>query len=255
MHNRVGYATWATQASYTHCDPLPKTGKPEFIVGDWEVNSEGILQQKSNREATLAMCNHVIDSDHYTIKCRARKDSGAEGFIIVFNYTDPQNYCWVNFGGWGNTQHGIEQVSGGGKTQTVTKRGRIETGRWYDVTLTVAGDSVKAWLDDKLIFDTVLMHNTSLGVFSSATIDEQTGELIVKIVNSQEEGTTAQLNLKNFNVGSAKAIRLASLSGEDENTLQQPTNIYPTEHELSPVGNTIEVELPAYSLNIVRIKP
>ncbi|MBQ8486266.1 MAG: carbohydrate binding domain-containing protein [Prevotella sp.] len=254
MRNRVGYATWATQASYTHCDPLPKTGKPEFIVGDWAVNSEGILQQKSNREATLAMCNHVIDSDHYTVKCRARKDGGAEGFIIVFNYTDPQNYCWVNFGGWGNTLHGIEQVSGGGKTQTATKPGTIETGRWYDVTLSVAGDSVKAWLDDQLVFDTVLKHNTAQGIFSSATIDEPAGEIIVKLVNTQQEGTTAQLNLSNFAVKRAKVIRLASLSGDDENTLQQPTNISPTEHELSPMGNTVEVELPAYSLNIVRIK-
>ena len=254
MRNRVGYATWATQASYTHCDPLPKTGKPEFIVGDWAVNSEGILQQKSNREATLAMCNHVIDSDHYTVKCRARKDGGAEGFIIVFNYTDPQNYCWVNFGGWGNTLHGIEQVSGGGKTQTATKPGTIETGRWYDVTLSVAGDSVKAWLDDQLVFDTVLKHNTAQGIFSSATIDEPAGEIIVKLVNTQQEGTTTLLNLSNFAVKRAKVIRLASLSGDDENTLQQPTNISPTEHELSPVGNTVEVELPAYSLNIVRIK-
>ena len=122
------------------------------------------------------------------------------------------------------------------------------------MTLTVSGDSVKAWLDSDLIFDTVLKRNTSLGVFSSATIDEATGELIVKVVNSQEEGTTARLNLKNFDVRSAKLIRLRANSGEDENTLLQPTNISPTEHELSPECNSIDVELPAYSLNIIRIK-
>ena len=27
--SRVGYSAWNTQVSYTHCDPLPKTGKPE----------------------------------------------------------------------------------------------------------------------------------------------------------------------------------------------------------------------------------
>ena len=192
--------------------------------------------------------------DHYTVKCRARKDDGDEGFIIVFNYVNDQNYAWVNFGGWGNTQHAIEQISGGGKMQTASKRGRVEKGRWYDVTLTVAGDSVKAWLDKDLIFDTVLQHDRSVGVFSSATIDEPTGELIVKLVNSQEEGTTARLNLKNFNVRSAKLIRLRANTGYDENTLQQPTAISPTEHELSPECNTVELDLPPYSLNIVRIK-
>jgi alpha-L-arabinofuranosidase len=122
------------------------------------------------------------------------------------------------------------------------------------VKLTVSGDSVKAWLDQELVFDEVLKRNTSLGVFSSATIDDSSGELIVKIVNSQEKGTTARLDISNFPISSAKLIRLRANDGEDENSLQQPTNIYPTQHELSPSGRFVEVELPAYSLNIVRIK-
>jgi alpha-L-arabinofuranosidase len=250
--SRVGYATWGTKASYTHMDPLPKTGKPEYVFGDWQV-TDGVLSQTSLREQCVALCTAEV-GDHYTVKCRARKDDGREGFMIVFNYVDPQHYCWVNFGGWGNTQHGLEQISGSGKSQTATKRGRVEAGRWYDVTLTVSGDSVKAWLDNDLVFDTVLKHDTSTGVFSSATIDDQTGELIVKIVNSQAEGTTARLNISNFAVKSAKLIQLRANTGYDENTLQQPTNISPTEHELSPECNAVDVELPAYSLNIIRIK-
>ena len=31
--SRVGYSAWNTQVSYTHCDPLPKTGKPELVSG------------------------------------------------------------------------------------------------------------------------------------------------------------------------------------------------------------------------------
>ena len=88
--SRVGYSAWNTQVSYTHCDPLPKTGKPESVRGTWEVN-DGILQHKASEEAPLAICNYVIPSNHYTIQCTARKDSGPDGFIIVFNYVDAQN--------------------------------------------------------------------------------------------------------------------------------------------------------------------
>ena len=251
--SRVGYSSWGTQASYTHCDPLPKTGKPEFVSGHWEMNDD-ILQQKGREEAPLAICNHVIDSDHYTIQCRARKDGGPEGFIIVFNYVDPQNYCWLNIGGWGNTQHAIEQISSGGKLQTVTKRGQVEEGRWYDVKLQVSGDSVKAWLDTDLVFDTVLKSDQSKGIFSSATIDDEAGEMIVKIVNSGDEGTTANINLKNFEPKSARVIRLKANDGIDENTLQSPTHISPVEQQLSPDRSCVQLEVPAYSLNIVRIK-
>ena len=253
-NSRVGYATWGTQASYTHCDPLPKTGSPQFMVGDWAINSEGILQQKGNREGAMALCKHVIDSDHYTVTCKARKDSGAEGFMIVFNYVDDKNYCWVNFGGWGNTQHAIEQISSGGKIQTVTKPGKVEQGRWYDVKLTVAGDSVKVWLGDELVFDTLLKHDASKGIFSSATIDEKANELIVKVVNTGDELTTAQLRLTNFVPQCARVVRLSSADGMDENSLSNPTAIVPMEQQLSPDGNHVMVDIPPYSLNIIHIK-
>ena len=251
--SRAGYATWATHASFTH---FATSSETEYVSGQWTQHADGTLSQTSRREQCVAVDKTVIDSDHYTLTCRARKDEGQEGFMLVFNYVDERNYCWVNFGGWGNTQHGIEQISGGGKMQTATRRGRIEQGRWYDVRLTVAGDSVKAWLDDELVFDTVLKHDTSRGVFTSATIDDRTGELIVKVVNTGDAATTANLRLQHFAARSARVVRLAANDGTDENTLQHPTNIYPTEQELSPTApDCLLGDIPAYSLNIIRIKP
>lgn len=153
--NRVGYSACYTQVSYTHCNPLPKTGKPEFVRGGWEMH-DSILQHKACEEAPLAVCNHVIESDRYTVQCQARKDGGPEGFIIVFNYEDPQHYCQLNFGAEGNTKHAVEHIDGDDKKQVALRSGSVETGRWYDVRLTVAGDSVKAWLDDEQVFDEIV---------------------------------------------------------------------------------------------------
>jgi len=153
--SHVGYSARYTQVSYTHCEPLPKSGVPQMVVGSWEVN-DGILQHKAREEAPLAICKYLIPSDHYSIKCQARKDDGPEGFIIVFNYVDPQHYCSLNFGASGNAQHTIERIVGDSRTVVSKRPGSVETGRWYDVRLTVSGDSVRAWLDDKQIFDDVL---------------------------------------------------------------------------------------------------
>ena len=247
LKNRVGVGTWNTRATF-------ETDKEaDFIYGDW--TKEGnTVKQTGSKEATLCIEKNIISSDHYTCKFRARKDEGAEGFIIIFNYVDEKNYCWVNFGGWGNTQHAIEQISNGGKLLTDSKRGRIAPGRWYDVTLEVAGDSVKAWLNDRLVFDTVLKHDDTKGIFSSATIDEASGELIVKVVNTSDAATTANLNLKNFKPGTARAIRLAANDGMEENTLDAPTTIHPVEQLLSPEESSVALDVPPYSLNIVRIK-
>ena len=163
--SRVGYSAWNTQVSYTHCDPLPKTGKPELVSGSWEMN-DGILQHRTSEEAPLAICrsalplrsskNYVIPSNHYTIQCTARKDSGSDGFIIVFYYVDAQHYCQLNYGCEGNTKHAIEQISGNKRKRLATHSGSIKTGKWYDVKLTVAGDTLKAWLDSELMFDEIL---------------------------------------------------------------------------------------------------
>ena len=245
--SQCGFATWETQATFKLQNDLA------VVNGKWAILDNEVKQQ-TRQQQCVAVETKVYDSDHYTFTTRARKDGGAEGFIIVFNYVDQDNYCWVNFGGWGNTQHGIEQVVGGSKTQTVGKHGRIEQGRWYDVKVEVAGDNVKAWLDNELVFDTQLKRSTAEGIFSSATLDETTGEMIVKITNTSSVGTTARIDLKNFNASQARVIRLASAKGTDENTLQAPTHIYPVETSLSPSDNSVLVEVPAYSLNIVRVK-
>jgi alpha-L-arabinofuranosidase len=246
---RVGFGTWGTNASFE------TTGEVDYIYGDWQ-REGNTVSQRSRKEATICLQKTVIDSDHYTVKFRARKDRGAEGFLIIFNYVDAHNYCWLNFGGWGNTTHAIEQINSGGKLQNGMTQGRVETGRWYDITLNVEGDKVKAWLDDELVFDTELRHDTTKGVYTSATIDEPSGELIVKVVNTGDERTTAALNLANFTARSARLIRLAANDGMDENTLLQPTNIHPTEQVLTPESdNRVLVEIPAYSLNIIRVRP
>ncbi len=246
-HSRVGFGTWNTRATF-------ETNKDmDYVYGDWQKEGNTV-RQTGHKDATLCIEKSIIDSDHYTCKFRARKDEGAEGFIIIFNYVDEKNYCWVNFGGWTNSQHAIEQISNGGKLLADSKRGRIKAGRWYDVTLQVNGDSVKAWLDNELVFDTVLKHDDTKGIFSSATIDDASGELIVKVANTSDAATTARLNLKNFKPASARVVRLAANDGMEENTLDTPTAIHPVEQLLSPENGSILLDVPPYSLNIVRIK-
>ena len=245
--SHVGFGTWNTRATFEADKEM------EYVYGDWQKEGNTV-RQTGHKDATLCIGKSIIDSDHYTCKFRARKDEGAEGFIIIFNYVDEKNYCWVNFGGWTNSQHAIEQISNGGKLLADSKRGHIEAGRWYDVTLQVNGDSVKAWLDNELVFDTILKHDDTKGIFSSATIDDASGELIVKVANTSDAATTARLRLKNMEPTCARVVRLSANDGMEENTLDAPTAIHPVEQLLSPENGSILLDVPPYSLNIVRIK-
>ena len=259
--SRFGYATWDTQSSYQllsmkQGDNLYTRDTPEdgwMLSGEWDVDGD-VLKQTAHRQSCIYVSPKRIKGNSYELKVKARKDAGDEGFIVVFNYVDKDNYCWVNFGGWGNTQHGLEQVVNGSKMQTATCAGSVETDRWYDVTLRVEGDDVKAWLDDKLVFDAKLKADTSMGVFSSASLDEAMGEVILKVVNTTPENTTARVNLKNCVPMQARLIRLASEKGTDENSLDHPTRIYPVDEVITVDGDGLTLDVPANSLNIVRVK-
>ena len=259
---RVGMGTWATQASfedkgYTDAEgkalPMTLQELPTDINGDWKVDG-GIIKQTSNGESCIRLNPGEITADGYIYKVRARKDSGNEGFMLIFNYVDDKNYCWLNLGGWNNTQHGIEQIVGGAKGQAATVSGTIETGRWYDIELKVVGDSVYASLDGKQIFATKLRANTLPGVFSTATLDENTGEVILKVANTSSENTTAEICLHGKTIKGAKLIRLTAKNGQEENTIDNPTNVHPTETFVTTSSDGGVVEIPANSLNIFRLK-
>ena len=259
---RVGMGTWATQASfedkgYTDAEgkalPMTLQELPTDINGDWKVDG-GIIKQTSNGESCIRLNPGEITADGYIYKVRARKDSGNEGFMLIFNYVDDKNYCWLNLGGWNNTQHGIEQIVGGAKGQAATVSGTIETGRWYDIKLKVVGDSVYASLDGKQIFATKLRANTLPGVFSTATLDENTGEVILKVANTSSENTTAEICLHGKTIKGAKLIRLTAKNGQEENTIDNPTNVHPTETFVTTSSDGGVVEIPANSLNIFRLK-
>lgn len=259
---RVGMGTWGTQVSFedkgytdANGNALPMTLQelPTDVRGDWKVDGN-IIKQTSNGESCIRLNPGEITSEGYIYKVRARKDAGNEGFLLIFNYVDDKNYCWLNLGGWNNTQHGIEQIVDGAKGQVATVSGNIETGRWYDIELKVKGDSIFASLDGKEIFASKLRANTLPGVFSTATLDENTGEVILKVANTSCENTTAEICLQGKTISNAKLIRLSAKNGKEENTIDNPTNVYPTETFVTTSTDGAVVEIPANSLNIFRLK-
>lgn len=257
---QVGVGTWATQCSFKDASLTDngktltgETVKDINIKGDW-TEANGELSQTSNEDATIRLNPVRFNAQNYTYKVRARKNSGDEGFLIIFNYVDPKNYCWLNIGGWGNTQHGIEQIVNGGKGQMAIASGHVETGKWYDVEIDVKGDSVYAKLDGKQIFATRLKPNVTPGFFATATKDSKTGEVILKVANTNIEGTTAKISLDGKTIKNAKLIRLTAKNGSEENDIDHPTNVYPTTTVIPVNSDSIELEIPASSLNILRMK-
>ncbi|MCD8312598.1 MAG: carbohydrate binding domain-containing protein [Bacteroidales bacterium] len=92
------------------------------------------------------------------------------------------------------------------------------------------------------------------GVFVSASLDESENVLIVKIVNTGYETQTADLDLGAFKTSGGELIQLKAVSGMAENTLDNPTNVYPVSRHISLDADAPSFCIPAYSLNILRLQ-
>lgn len=267
----VGVATWKTQSSYRNAQlfvegvevPLPdmkdwKEGNqlPKF-QGKWSTNAEGILSQTSNAEEPMMVCPKAFAAKHYTYKVQARKDSGAEAFMIVFNYVDERNFDWLNLGGWSNSRTSVETtMSGNRNTLEGAHSDSYETGRWYDIQLDVDDEDITAFVDGKQVYKGKKKSDLLHGVYANSTLDEKTNTLYTKIVNLCATGTTGSLELSGGTAAEAEMVRLYGLSGDDENTMRYPDNIVPRPAKVQTAdgGRCLTFDVAPFSVNIITTK-
>ena len=93
------------------------------------------------------------------------------------------------------------------------------------------------------------------GLFASAVTDKNTGEVIVKVINTSKQEQPIQLNLQGLKgVPQASTLTLSHSGMDDENTLDQPEKIVPVKGtatcEAGKKGAVLTDRLPAMSFRI-----
>lgn len=260
---RVGVGAWNTQVAYDDVRVTDFDGNAlatddfgggtaawTLNTGDWAV-TDGALAQGRNAENCTAVMNLPVTGS-YIYKVRAKKVSGGEGFLILFDYKDANNYTWWNLGGWNNIQHGVERCVNGSKTTVASAAGSIETGRWYDVEVVVDGGNVTCKLDGEVVSRFSMPAEKAL--YQSVQLDERTGELIVKVVNPNATAQPLQLNVANMGIADGSVVRLAASEGTAENTMEAPETVAPSAPEVAVVTDAHHAafDIPAYSLSVYR---
>ena len=259
----IGLSTWSTSATFDNVKVTAGDGtvvfhddfssvKPEWKAdgGTWTTSGGVLKQTDKGMQGKLYVCD-VQPGQNYTYEVEATKTGGAEGFLIAFNCGDGDNYCWWNLGGWGNTQHGVEVCTNGSKTTAASVKGSLETGHAYRIKVEVNGTHVKCYLDGALLHDFILP--VSRKIYVSSNIDDEAGVLYVKLVNPGASAQTATVNLAHATVTGGSVVVLTSADGTDENNLENPDRVSPKERALDVSGQQFTYELPAYSLNILRL--
>ena len=256
----IGLGTWNNCGEFKDLKVVSPNGKVLYQTdftkniddwrrtgGEWSVK-DGVLRQSAIAPNATAFVGDKSWTD-YTITLKARKISGDNGIQIYFrNQNNDQRFRW-EVGGNGNTAF---MMDNGINSKNIP--GSIEENRWYDFKVEVIGSTVKAYLDGKLVQEMSDDNSNTNALCVSASKDEYSGDIILKVVNTSPESVKTQVNLsgpENLS-GKGYAIVLTSTSPLDENTLDAPTKVSPKTESIKLSGTKFVRTFQGNSLTVLR---
>jgi alpha-L-arabinofuranosidase len=271
----IGVGTWNTEAEFKDIKVTAPDGKTLFasdfsenadgwkLLGGgarWSVQ-DGALRQTAEKPFIRALAGDKSWTD-YTLELKARKIAGRNGFLILFHvYDDDEDRIWWSIGGQNNTRNILQSdgpwdLSVGAFASWDIEPGHIETNRWYDIKIQLKGKSVQCWLDGHLIHTILKPLLTTHCLYASATRDDQSGDVILKLVNAAPFSIDTEINLAGVPeiFGPAQATVLTSASPRDENSLEDPTKLSPKAETFDVSGPDFHRTFPGNSFTVLRIK-
>lgn len=259
----IGLGTWMNSAEFkdvkvespsgkmlfeadfsTYNDSWRKTGK-----GNWTVK-DGVLKQSA---IATGVTIFMGDSSwtNYTITLKAKKLEGENGFQIYFhNRKNDERIRW-DLGGYTNSVHFMDIG-----VASESMPAQIEPDRWYDIKIEIRGNSVKGYLDGKLVQEVFDTHANIKSICASAARDDKSGDIILKVVNSSQNTVKSKIDMIGAAslTGNGKVIVLTSANDLDENTLENPLKVSPKSESISYKGTILNRSFPANSLTVIRLQ-
>ncbi|MBR2868664.1 MAG: hypothetical protein IKB88_06350 [Clostridia bacterium] len=276
LTGRVGVGAWYTTAAFDNVLVTDNSsGKTLYKDGfgvntfawNWSKENAGEFSVDGGRlindatEMPYSLTGSVAYTGYdewtdYTFTVDATKINGNEGFIIPFAVKDRDN-CWFwNIGGWDNTVSCLQQIENGVKSGRIIGTVRpfaAEEGRTYQLKVTVSGTSVRCYIDGELYIDYDTGSKAEAQAYHVVSTDES-GDVIVKIVNVTDSKKTLALNVDNADVSSsAKVYQVAGDSLANDNILGQPEDCIIEEFTVNGIGNSFNYTVPAYSATVIRL--
>jgi alpha-L-arabinofuranosidase len=177
--------------------------------------------------------------------------------MVMFHAQNPDTFIWWNVGGWGNTVTAVEKSDLGNKAKVGPDSSvSVEQGRWYDIKIELAGQDIRCYLDGKLVTEAKDdMTWFRGGLYSSASREESSGDVILKVVNSFATPQQIQIDLRGVS-NVAREATVEVLSGEPGavNSIETPQKVAPKRQTVSTAGSSFNHEFPAHSVSVVRLK-
>jgi alpha-L-arabinofuranosidase len=196
------------------------------------------------------------DWEHYSLRLMARKLDGPRGFILHVGRRDDRNSIYWELGGWQNQDSTVcSRVNGRGSCLT-QHLFTVEEGREYELAIEIQGRRIRVSADGNLIAETEDRLPSIEPLYYTASMEEETGDVLIKAVNLQDQPVTVQLELDGLS-DEARTVEIHEMSGyelDQENSFEEPEAVVPKSRETAIDGSRFGHEFPARSFTVLRVR-
>jgi alpha-L-arabinofuranosidase len=126
----------------------------------------------------------------------------------------------------------------------------------YDLEVRVDGRRIRTFIDGALINETEHIAPVIEPLYCSASIEDATGDVIVKAVNVQDAEVQAQLQFADLHSDNL-LIDVYDMSGyalDEMNSFEAPAKIVPKYKSMQTSGNQVSYEFPKHSVTMFRVR-
>jgi alpha-L-arabinofuranosidase len=242
----------------------PLVGK--ILVGDGQTPAHyydiNIVNKKTGEEKSYRNClleNEVVELDHiewenYHLSLKAKKIGGRRGFKIYFGQKDDKDRLFWEIGGWQNQDAVICSDINGRNSCLTQSLFKVETNREYHLELEVKGRHIRTFVDGVLINESEDKIPMIEHLYYSASVEDLTGDVIVKVVNVQGKTVKTQIVLDGIETETitGKICEMSGYELNDENSFESPVKIIPKQIEVTVSANKVDYEFPKQSITVFR---
>jgi len=182
------------------------------------------------------------------------KKSGAAQLKVIFGYIGEEYYCF-EMGGWANDLSNLSKMVNnkyGGLN--IGSAFGVKEDEEYKAGIYINGRHIKALVNDKVYQDFNEKETYIETVYTTASIDDKSEDIIIKCVNVEDENAITEVVIDSeieYTKAEFEILKHNDLAAE--NTFENPENIKPVKREKYISGNRFMMDVEPFSVNIIRL--
>ena len=223
-----------------------------YFVGD---NVEQYISADPDaRVVTEDILLHTVESDHYIITVKGEMLYGRRGFMLQYGNRDEKNRYQWEIGGWQNMDSALTQDIAGRNSCLTQSSFTVAADREYELKLEIEGRHLRAYIDGELIHE---IHHAPVKIeplYTAASIDRQSGDVIVKLVNVQKRPIDTVLHMGGIEQAKGTAYIMSGFALKDENSFAEPLKVSPREEEIQLTQGCCSCHIDGESVQVLRFQ-